>query len=175
MRLKWNLVVGGIRVTLRVRTAKIMLAILKLFNESLLISKTANLPRGKLAYLDYFSYFSTKTCVVGTQKNGLNETRSFEHPKHCLNWWVRKELQFYAQYFCLSKPDAYIHFSHLDSKTVEGFSTTGYFCPQCKSKYCELPIECKACGKWKFIPLKKYGAITWGNLFWGFLTRCDLN
>ncbi|WAR15378.1 TF2H2-like protein [Mya arenaria] len=24
--------------------------------------------------------------------------------------------------------------------------TTGYFCPQCKSKYCELPIECKACG-----------------------------
>ncbi|KAH3827488.1 hypothetical protein DPMN_129423 [Dreissena polymorpha] len=35
---------------------------------------------------------------------------------------------------------------HLDSKTVEGFSTTGYFCPQCKSKYCELPVECKACG-----------------------------
>lgn len=35
---------------------------------------------------------------------------------------------------------------HLDSKTMEGFSTTGYFCPQCKSKYCELPVECKACG-----------------------------
>ncbi|XP_055865019.1 general transcription factor IIH subunit 2-like [Biomphalaria glabrata] len=35
---------------------------------------------------------------------------------------------------------------HLDSKTSEGFSTAGYFCPQCKSKYCELPIECKACG-----------------------------
>ncbi|XP_045161662.1 general transcription factor IIH subunit 2-like [Mercenaria mercenaria] len=35
---------------------------------------------------------------------------------------------------------------HLDSKSVEGFSTTGYFCPQCKSKYCELPVECKACG-----------------------------
>ncbi|KAH9514154.1 General transcription factor IIH subunit 2 [Bulinus truncatus] len=35
---------------------------------------------------------------------------------------------------------------HLDSKTSEGFSTVGYFCPQCKSKYCELPIECKACG-----------------------------
>ncbi|CAL1548578.1 unnamed protein product [Lymnaea stagnalis] len=34
---------------------------------------------------------------------------------------------------------------HLDSKTSQGFSTTGYFCPQCKSKYCELPIECKAC------------------------------
>ncbi|ESO82529.1 hypothetical protein LOTGIDRAFT_223172 [Lottia gigantea] len=35
---------------------------------------------------------------------------------------------------------------HLDSKNNEGFSTVGYFCPQCKSKYCELPVECKACG-----------------------------
>lgn len=35
---------------------------------------------------------------------------------------------------------------HLDSKNSQGFSSTGYFCPQCKSKYCELPIECKACG-----------------------------
>lgn len=35
---------------------------------------------------------------------------------------------------------------HLDSKTSQGFSSSGYFCPQCKSKYCELPIECKACG-----------------------------
>ncbi|KAL3861882.1 hypothetical protein ACJMK2_007896 [Sinanodonta woodiana] len=35
---------------------------------------------------------------------------------------------------------------HLDSKSTQGFSSTGYFCPQCKSKYCELPIECKACG-----------------------------
>lgn len=22
----------------------------------------------------------------------------------------------------------------------------GYYCPQCYSKYCELPVECKACG-----------------------------
>ncbi|XP_035829288.1 general transcription factor IIH subunit 2 [Aplysia californica] len=35
---------------------------------------------------------------------------------------------------------------HLDSGTAQGFSTSGYFCPQCKSKYCELPIECRACG-----------------------------
>ncbi|XP_071146984.1 general transcription factor IIH subunit 2-like [Mytilus edulis] len=35
---------------------------------------------------------------------------------------------------------------HLDSKTNEGFGGSGYFCPQCKSKYCELPVECKACG-----------------------------
>ena len=69
-----------------------MLAILKLFNESLLISKTANLPPGKLAYLDYFSYFSTKTCVVGTQKNLLNETRSFEHPKHMFKLMSEKRI-----------------------------------------------------------------------------------
>ncbi|GIY54010.1 general transcription factor IIH subunit 2 [Caerostris darwini] len=36
---------------------------------------------------------------------------------------------------------------HLDSKvTHEGFGTEGYYCPQCNSKYCELPVECKACG-----------------------------
>ena len=28
-----------------------------------------------------FSYFSTKTYVVGTQENCVNETVSFEHPK----------------------------------------------------------------------------------------------
>ena len=26
------------------------------------------------------------------------------------------------------------------------FTTGGYFCPVCESKYCELPIECKVCG-----------------------------
>ena len=40
-----------------------------------------------------------------------------------------------------------IDYSHLDSKGGQGFGSNGYFCPQCKSKYCELPIECKACGE----------------------------
>ncbi|XP_072175115.1 general transcription factor IIH subunit 2-like isoform X2 [Diadema setosum] len=35
---------------------------------------------------------------------------------------------------------------HLDGKGSEGFGTGGYFCPQCESKYCELPVECKVCG-----------------------------
>lgn len=35
---------------------------------------------------------------------------------------------------------------HLDRPGGQGFGSNGYFCPQCKSKYCELPIECKACG-----------------------------
>ena len=48
------------------------------------------------------SYFSTKTYVVGTQKNRLNE--SFEHPKNMLNIWVGKYLQFYPENICLPKP-----------------------------------------------------------------------
>ncbi|KAJ8917753.1 hypothetical protein NQ315_005204 [Exocentrus adspersus] len=36
---------------------------------------------------------------------------------------------------------------HVDS-TSEGskLTTGGYYCPQCFSKYCELPVECRACG-----------------------------
>lgn len=32
------------------------------------------------------------------------------------------------------------------NKGGKTFTTTGYFCPQCKSKYCSLPTECKICG-----------------------------
>ncbi|XP_033642104.1 general transcription factor IIH subunit 2-like isoform X1 [Asterias rubens] len=34
---------------------------------------------------------------------------------------------------------------HLDVKGHVGFGSSGYFCPQCRSKYCELPVECKVC------------------------------
>jgi transcription initiation factor TFIIH subunit 2 len=33
---------------------------------------------------------------------------------------------------------------HLDREPT--FSTSGYFCPQCSSKYCFLPVECQVCG-----------------------------
>lgn len=33
---------------------------------------------------------------------------------------------------------------HLNNDT--NFSTSGYLCPQCNSKYCELPVECQVCG-----------------------------
>ncbi|KAG8225865.1 hypothetical protein J437_LFUL004795 [Ladona fulva] len=41
---------------------------------------------------------------------------------------------------------------HLDAKddsedTIAARNSSGgYFCPQCCSKYCELPVECRACG-----------------------------
>lgn len=35
---------------------------------------------------------------------------------------------------------------HLESAEPRKLSTTGYFCPQCQAKYCELPVECVVCG-----------------------------
>ncbi|XP_059478483.1 general transcription factor IIH subunit 2 [Neocloeon triangulifer] len=35
---------------------------------------------------------------------------------------------------------------HLDTPSESKLCAGGYFCPQCNSKYCELPVECKACG-----------------------------
>ena len=51
----------------------------------------------------YF-YFSTKTYVVGSQKNCLDETVLLSTQTTCLNWWIRKYSQFYAQKFCLTGP-----------------------------------------------------------------------
>ncbi|OQR79357.1 general transcription factor IIH subunit 2-like [Tropilaelaps mercedesae] len=38
---------------------------------------------------------------------------------------------------------------HLESASGDGghhLSSGGYFCPQCKSKYCDLPVVCRCCG-----------------------------
>jgi len=35
---------------------------------------------------------------------------------------------------------------HIENKNDCSFGNSGYFCPQCRSKYCELPVECKICG-----------------------------
>ena len=46
------------------------------------------------------NYFSTKIYFVGTQKNCLNETVLLRTQNMCLNWWIWKWSQFYAQNFC---------------------------------------------------------------------------
>ena len=48
--------------------------------------------------------FLTKTNVVGTQKNRLDDTILLSNQNIYLNWWVRNYLQFYTHMFCLSKP-----------------------------------------------------------------------
>jgi len=41
----------------------------------------------------------------------------------------------------------FIFYSHADSSEESvKLMSTGYLCPQCLSKYCELPVECRACG-----------------------------
>ena len=49
-------------------------------------------PPDKNAYwkIILFLYFSSKTNVVGTQKNRLNETVLLRTQNTCLNEWVRK-------------------------------------------------------------------------------------
>uniref|UniRef100_A0A9J8BJS5 General transcription factor IIH subunit n=1 Tax=Cyprinus carpio carpio TaxID=630221 RepID=A0A9J8BJS5_CYPCA len=36
--------------------------------------------------------------------------------------------------------------SHLDSAGEPELTLGGYYCPQCRAKYTELPVECKVCG-----------------------------
>ncbi|KAJ1209045.1 hypothetical protein NDU88_004424 [Pleurodeles waltl] len=47
----------------------------------------------------------------------------------------------------LSDQDAKPSFSmaQLDSNNEPGLTLGGYFCPQCRAKYTELPVECKIC------------------------------
>ena len=52
----------------------------------------------------FFSYFLTKTYVVGTQNNHLSETGLLSTQNICWNWWVRKYKHFYPSIFCLSWP-----------------------------------------------------------------------
>lgn len=48
----------------------------------------------------------------------------------------------------LSDQDAKPCFSmaHLDSSSGPTLTLGGYYCPQCRAKYAELPVECKVCG-----------------------------
>uniref|UniRef100_A0A673GPP7 General transcription factor IIH subunit n=1 Tax=Sinocyclocheilus rhinocerous TaxID=307959 RepID=A0A673GPP7_9TELE len=48
----------------------------------------------------------------------------------------------------MSDQDAKPSFSmlHLDSTGEPGLTLGGYYCPQCRAKYTELPVECKVCG-----------------------------
>ena len=47
-------------------------------------------PRSESVPENYFSYFSTKTYVVGTQKNRLHETVLLSTNNICLDCMVRK-------------------------------------------------------------------------------------
>ena len=48
--------------------------------------------------------FLNQNICCGYSKEPSQRDVFFEHPKHMLNLWVRKYLQFYNENFCLSKP-----------------------------------------------------------------------
>ena len=54
------------------------------------------LPLDKSVQLKYFSYILTKTYVVGTKKNRLNETVLLSSQNKCYNSRIRKYSEFYA-------------------------------------------------------------------------------
>ena len=73
-----------------------------------------------------FSYFSTKTHVVGTQKNRLNETVLLSTQSICLNLWIKKYFLFYNHKFCLSKVKPMMYVSSLFlQKCVQNPKTKG--------------------------------------------------
>ena len=49
-----------------------------------------------------FLFFNQNICC-GYSKEPSQLDGSFEHPKHMLKLWVRKDLQFYPENLCLSK------------------------------------------------------------------------
>ena len=56
----------------------------------LCISQNGRPQNKECVFENYFSYFSFKTCVVGAQKNRLNETVLLSTQNTSLNWWIRK-------------------------------------------------------------------------------------
>ncbi len=44
------------------------------------------------------------------------------------------------------------YFRHLDSAGEPELTLGGYYCPQCRAKYTELPVECKVCGMFSTCP-----------------------
>ena len=69
----------------------------RLWSAEVQFSLQVSRPPDKSAYLKLIdiSYFSTKTYVVGTQKNRLNETVLLSTQNICLDWWVRNNYNFY--------------------------------------------------------------------------------
>ena len=58
----------------------------------------------KLKVKNYFSYFFTKTYVVGTQKNSLSETVLLSTQNTCFNSEVEKNYNLMLKKVCPSEP-----------------------------------------------------------------------
>ena len=68
-------------------------------------------------------YLSTKTYIMGTQKNYLNHTQN-----KCLNQWIGMDSQFYVQNVILSEPMVLINCTEYTSRDMR-FPTMWYVRP----------------------------------------------
>ena len=101
-----------------------------------------------------FSYFSTKTYVVGTQKNSLNETAknsllssSFEHPKHMLKIMGKKYLQFCAKKLLFISTCGRCIFTEIIENSSSNFARGTdliHFVPRARARVC-VCVRARAC------------------------------
>ena len=81
-----------------------------------------------------FSYFSTKTYVVGTQKNRLNETVLLSTQNIHFKCWLRKYLQLYAEiFFILILPSVSYNELEMDHCTYQGVTVQNFQLKMCFS------------------------------------------
>ena len=92
--------------------------------------------RHKSNIVKLFSLFLIQNICSGYSKEPSQWDGSFEHPKHILNWWVRNNLQIYANKISLSG-------SMISSAWLSAQLLLCYF--KCT---CSLHVYCKKCGPW---------------------------
>lgn len=81
-----------------------------------------------------------------TSQDGVSATDSTPNdhaPAYCL--WYKEIHLIQAFIFFFYLPQLF-SFSHIENEGSNSLSSNGYNCPQCGSRYCELPVECKQCG-----------------------------
>lgn len=82
--------------------------------------------------------------------------RSVSKSELCVHTFNTNYFNFYFSSFILYSKNTFSgilifyftsFFSHIDSTSeASKLKSGGYICPQCRSKYCELPTECRVCG-----------------------------
>lgn len=71
-------------------------------------------------------------------------------PTISLRFAFGKELSFLWRSIISTMSISIFSHSNTDPKTARtmpSITASGYFCPQCQSKYCSVPVECQICGR----------------------------
>ncbi|KAK3738646.1 hypothetical protein QZH41_010836 [Actinostola sp. cb2023] len=86
----------------------------------------------------------SESALIRMGSNTYKLTHSNDRSKFHLKLMSFYFIQGFPQHIAKGPPSFCM--CHLDSSNSStGLNTKGYFCPQCQSKYCDLPVECKVC------------------------------